>query len=59
MWIFYRYHNYPALESFMKKINQRYPSLSRMYSIGKSVEGRELYVLEISDNPGIHEPGMS
>ncbi|XP_064099960.1 carboxypeptidase D-like isoform X1 [Macrobrachium nipponense] len=53
----FKYHHYPELETYMKKLNEKYPKLSRMYSIGKSVEGRELYVLEISDNPGIHEPG--
>lgn len=53
----YRYHHYPDLQAFMMKFAKRYPSLTRLYSIGTSVEGRELYVLEISDNPGIHEPG--
>lgn len=55
----YRYHHYPDLQDFMQKFAKRYPSLARLYSIGTSVQGRELYVLEISDNPGIHEPGKS
>lgn len=53
----FKYHHYPDLQAFMMKFAKRYPSLTRLYSIGTSVEGRELYVLEISDNPGIHEPG--
>ncbi|XP_047475155.1 carboxypeptidase D-like isoform X2 [Penaeus chinensis] len=53
----FKYHHYPDLQDFLMKFAKRYPSLTRLYSIGTSVEGRELYVLEISDNPGIHEPG--
>ncbi|KAG7157912.1 Carboxypeptidase D-like [Homarus americanus] len=53
----FKYHHYPDLEVFMQKLEKKYPNLARMYSIGTSVQGRELYALEISDNPGIHEPG--
>ncbi|CAL4060287.1 unnamed protein product, partial [Meganyctiphanes norvegica] len=52
-----RYHHYDDLESFMRRFNEKYPHLTRMYTVGKSQQGRELWVIEISDNPGVHEPG--
>lgn len=41
----------------MQKLAKRYSNLTRLYSVGTSVGGRELYVMEISDRPGVHEPG--
>lgn len=36
----------------------KYPNITRLYSIGKSVQGRELYVLEIAQHPGEHRFGI-
>lgn len=44
------YHNYVALTSFMEDIAARYPSITRLFTIGKSVQGRELWGMQISDN---------
>ena len=52
----YVYHHYDDLSSFMHFYHRRYPNITRLYSAGTSVEDRELWVMEISDNPGVHEP---
>lgn len=51
----YVYHDYEELRSLMAFYAHKYPNLTRLYSIGKSVEDRDLWVIEISDNPGTHE----
>uniref|UniRef100_A0A1B6LU96 Peptidase M14 domain-containing protein n=1 Tax=Graphocephala atropunctata TaxID=36148 RepID=A0A1B6LU96_9HEMI len=51
------HHHYAALEQELQILSEEYPSITRLYSIGKSVQHRELYVLEISDKPGFHQPG--
>ena len=42
------YHNYTTIESLFTKLQNDYPELAKLYTIGKSSQGRELYVLRIS-----------
>ncbi|KAL0266576.1 UNVERIFIED_CONTAM: hypothetical protein PYX00_009080 [Menopon gallinae] len=53
----FEYHHYDDLVKELTTLSKAYPQITQLYSIGTSVEGRELYVIEISDNPGVHEPG--
>lgn len=50
------YMSNTELEKAMKQFAHKCSAISRLYSIGKSVNGVNLWVLEISDNPGIEEP---
>ena len=49
------YHNYIELTNFLQNIANQNPDITRLESIGQSVQGRELWVMEITDNPGINE----
>ena len=51
------YLDHTQLETTLKQLAADYPNITRLYSIGQSVEGRKLWVLEISDFPGVHEAG--
>ncbi|KHN74597.1 Carboxypeptidase D [Toxocara canis] len=53
----YEHHNYNKLFFFLHKLANGYPNLTHLYSIGRSTERRELYVIAISLNPKIHVPG--
>ena len=44
-----RYYTYEGMVDIMEKIAKAYPELAKMESIGKSYEGRDIYVLTISD----------
>ncbi|XP_043268241.1 carboxypeptidase D-like [Venturia canescens] len=50
------HHGYKNMYEYMKELNEEYPSITRLYSVGRSVEGRELYVMEVTSNPGEHDP---
>lgn len=51
------HHNHDELVALLEGYAKDYPKLARLYSIGPSVRGLELLVMEVTDNPGEHEPG--
>ncbi|XP_050440945.1 carboxypeptidase D isoform X3 [Adelges cooleyi] len=53
----FAHHNYDKLVAKLNLINVNYPNITRLYSVGESVQGRRLYVLEVSIKPGKHQPG--
>ncbi|XP_004681072.1 PREDICTED: carboxypeptidase N catalytic chain [Condylura cristata] len=52
----FRHRRYDDLVRTLYKVHNECPSVTRVYTIGRSVKGRHLYVLEFSDYPGVHEP---
>ncbi|XP_048843516.1 carboxypeptidase N catalytic chain [Brienomyrus brachyistius] len=51
----FRHHHYEELVQVLNGVHNMCPYISRLYSIGHSAEGRHLYVIEFSGNPGMHE----
>ncbi|CAB3408487.1 unnamed protein product [Caenorhabditis bovis] len=48
-------HDYNQMTAWLKATRLNFPNITHLYSVGKSVEGRELWVLIVSDNPKEHE----
>ena len=51
------YHHYSDLVAFLAFYGHLFPNITRVYTIRQSVEERNFTAIEISDNPGHHEPG--
>ncbi|XP_046441586.1 carboxypeptidase M-like [Daphnia pulex] len=45
------YHHYDEMTAYLRAVHAAYPQLTSLYSIGQSVQGRELWVLLISTTP--------
>lgn len=51
----FKYHSNAQMTSILKKTEDQCSDIARTYSIGRSMEGREMLVIEFSNNPGEHE----
>ena len=49
------YHTYETLTADLQQIAADHPNLVRLSSIGKSVQGRELWIVKVTDNPDVQE----
>ncbi len=54
------YHTLPQVESLLGDWAASYPGITQLTSLGLSYEARNIWCLEISDNPGVDEgePGL-
>lgn len=49
------FHNYQETEALLFELESQYPDMAQVFSIGQSIEGRELYVIKISDHVTVNE----
>ncbi len=50
-----QYHTYATLTSELQTIAQDHSDIARLESAGKSVQGRDLWIMKISKNPDVQE----
>lgn len=51
------HHDDAAMHALMSSYAALHPGIIRLYTVGHSTEGRPLTAIEITDRPGVHEPG--
>jgi hypothetical protein len=49
------FHTYSELTDELHNIENSYPSITELYNLGSSVQGRTIWGLKITDNPDIEE----
>ncbi|XP_009695160.1 PREDICTED: carboxypeptidase Z, partial [Cariama cristata] len=51
----FKHHSYSQMVSMLKKTASKCSHIATTYSIGRSFEGKDLFVIEFSTKPGHHE----
>ncbi|XP_068163079.1 carboxypeptidase M [Antennarius striatus] len=54
----FRYHNSAEMEGYLSSISASNPDIAHLYSIGKSVNGQDLWVLVLGLSPRQHTVGI-
>lgn len=52
-----KYYNYVELTDRLESLAQKYAHIANLSSVGRSVEGRELWVMRITKDPNMDTPG--
>ena len=50
-----RFYDSDGLSAILAQLHQAFPELTRLYSVGQSIEGRELWCLEVT----AHDQGVT
>jgi carboxypeptidase T len=50
-----QYHSFAQMEQILQNTASAYPDITSLYSVGTTIQGRNLWCLEITDNPGVDE----
>lgn len=53
----FEYHTYGSMLKKLQDLNNKYPNITTLYTIGQSVQRRDLWVMIVSDQPLVHEAG--
>jgi carboxypeptidase D len=53
----FKHQTYQDIETYVYRLGSKHPEIVHAYSAGKSEKGHDLWVVELSDNPGRHEAG--
>jgi hypothetical protein len=51
----FKHRTHSELTDYLRKLTEKYSSISKLYSIGKSMGNRDLWVVEVSNKPGEHQ----
>ncbi|MEM3342359.1 MAG: M14 family zinc carboxypeptidase, partial [Thermoplasmata archaeon] len=52
-----QFHNYTTMESELFALQAAYPNIVKVYDIGNSVMGKNIYAVKVSDNVSVNETG--
>jgi len=58
---FGKYLTYTELVETMKQLHKAYPQYTKLYSIGKTLQNRDLWTMEVTNfetGPGEEKPGI-
>jgi hypothetical protein len=45
------YHHFLQMVDWLRQVSAAYPEITSLYSIGKSTDGRDLWVMVVSSSP--------